>query len=76
MILFQAIFHKVITLARAPSGDFFTKERLQSLLEQPAASASELLERVKTNLFVHINDAPQFDDITMLAVQRTSPMKF
>ncbi len=63
-----------ITEARAPGGEFFTNERLRSLLEQPATSAFHLLERIKTNVFTHIGDAPQFDDITMLAVQRT-PLK-
>jgi phosphoserine phosphatase RsbU/P len=56
--------------ARAPSHEFFTDKRLRSLLGQPAPSASALLERIKTNLFDHIGNAPQFDDITMLAVRR------
>jgi sigma-B regulation protein RsbU (phosphoserine phosphatase) len=60
-----------VTEARAPGGEFFTLERLLSLLEQPATSASDLLKRIQTNLFAYIDDAPQFDDITMLAVQRT-----
>ena len=60
-----------VTEARAPDGEFFTLERLLSLLEQPATSASDLLKRIQTNLFAYMDDAPQFDDITMLAVQRT-----
>lgn len=60
-----------VTDARAPNREFFTNKRLQSLLEQPASSASALLERIKTNLFAHIDNAQQFDDITMLVVQRT-----
>lgn len=59
-----------VTDARAPNREFFTDKRLRSLLEQPAPSASALLERIKTNLFSHIDNAQQFDDITMLAVQR------
>ncbi|MBD2772693.1 PP2C family protein-serine/threonine phosphatase [Iningainema tapete] len=58
-----------VTEARAPKGEFFTLQRLLSLLEQPTSSVSDLLERIKTNLFTHINNAAQFDDITMLAVQ-------
>ncbi len=58
-----------VTEARAPNGEFFTLQRLLSLLEQPTSSVYDLLERIKTNLFTHINNAPQFDDITMLAVQ-------
>ena len=60
-----------VTEARAPGGEFFTLGRVRSLLEQPATSASDLLKRIQTNLFAYIDDAPQFDDITMLAVQRT-----
>ncbi|MCC5626393.1 SpoIIE family protein phosphatase [Nostoc sp. CHAB 5715] len=59
-----------VTEARAPKGEFFTLKRLLSLLEQPVSSPSDLLERIKTNLFNHIDQAPQFDDITMLAVQQ------
>jgi serine phosphatase RsbU (regulator of sigma subunit) len=39
-------------------------------LEQPASTASDLLERIKENLFIHMDKAEQFDDITMLAVHR------
>jgi sigma-B regulation protein RsbU (phosphoserine phosphatase) len=53
-----------------PDGEKFTKERLLPLVEEPALSASALLERIKTKLFEHIDDAAQFDDITMLVVQR------
>jgi sigma-B regulation protein RsbU (phosphoserine phosphatase) len=63
-----------VTEANAPDGDFFTRKRLISLLEQPAPSASHLLERIKTNLFLHIGDAKPFDDITMIALRRT-PIK-
>ncbi|MBE9169711.1 SpoIIE family protein phosphatase [Pleurocapsales cyanobacterium LEGE 06147] len=59
-----------VTEGKNPDGELFTNKRLISLLEQPAASVSQLLDRIKTNLFDYIADAPQFDDITMLAVQR------
>ena len=61
-----------VTEARAPNHEFFTLKRLLPLLEQPAPSAFDMLERIKTNLFAHIDDAQQFDDITLLAVQRLS----
>jgi sigma-B regulation protein RsbU (phosphoserine phosphatase) len=61
-----------VTEARSPMGEFFTPQQLRSLLEQPVTSVHDLLERIKTNLFTHIDNAPQFDDITMLAVQRLS----
>jgi len=59
-----------VTEAKSPDGKLFTDKRLRELLEQPAGSASKLLERVKSSLFAYIDNAPQFDDITMLAVHR------
>ena len=56
--------------ARSPDHANFTKERLLSLMSQPASSALDLLERIGTPLFAHIGMAPQEDDITMLALQR------
>ena len=58
-----------VTEALSSNGELYTKKRLQSLLEQPVASASELLERIKTSLFKHTENAPQSDDITLLVVQ-------
>ena len=58
-----------VTEARSSNGELYTKKRLQSLLEQPVASASELLERIKTSLFKHTENASQSDDITLLVVQ-------
>jgi sigma-B regulation protein RsbU (phosphoserine phosphatase) len=60
-----------VTDARSPAGEFFTKEGLQALLEEPAPSATALLNRVITAVQNHIADADQFDDITMMAVRRT-----
>lgn len=58
--------------ALAPNGDFFTRKRLLSIIEQTTASASEQVARIKTNVSNHVHDAPPSDDITMLAVQRLS----
>lgn len=63
-----------VTEGKNPDGQLFTDKRLQTLLEQPSPSASQLLERVKSNLFKFIDDAPQFDDITMISVLWT-PLK-
>ena len=60
--------------AIGPSGDFFTRKRLLSILEKPPATASGLLEQINTNLSAHIHNAPPSDDITMLAVQRLSTL--
>jgi serine phosphatase RsbU (regulator of sigma subunit) len=61
-----------VTEARSPEDEIYTRDRLQSLLTQPLKSATETLERIKTNLFAFIDIAPRSDDVTMLAVQRAS----
>lgn len=58
-----------VTDARSPNGEFFSGKRLLSLLSEPATTASDLLGRIKADVFTHIDCAPQFDDITMLAAQ-------
>ncbi len=57
--------------ARAPSGEFFTKERLLSMLEQKASSAAVLLDQIAASVLAHTGEADQYDDITMLAVRRS-----
>jgi sigma-B regulation protein RsbU (phosphoserine phosphatase) len=59
-----------VTEALSPQEAFFTKERFLEVIEEPVSSAGELIERIKTRLFRHIDNAPQFDDITMIAVHR------
>ena len=61
-----------VTEARSPKDEFYTRDRLQSILTQPFKSASDTLESIKTNLFAFIDIAPRIDDVTMLAVQRAS----
>jgi serine phosphatase RsbU (regulator of sigma subunit) len=61
-----------VTEARSPADEFYTRDRLQSLLTQPIKSAADMLERIKSNLFTFIDIAPRADDVTMLAVQRES----
>ena len=60
--------------AHSPEGKFFTDKQLLSLVEQTTCSASALLNRIEENLRIHIGDATQFDDITMLAVRSVSPL--
>jgi hypothetical protein len=40
------------------------------LLTQPLKSASETIERIKSNLFAFVDIAARGDDVTILAVQR------
>ena len=56
--------------ASTADGDFFTVERLKSMLETPSSSATELLDRISNRLQKHIGEAEQFDDITLLAIKR------
>lgn len=60
-----------VTEARSPEDEQFSRHRLQSLLEQPNGSVSDLLERIKSSLFSFIDVAPRHDDVTMLGIQRT-----
>jgi sigma-B regulation protein RsbU (phosphoserine phosphatase) len=59
-----------VTEALSPEKELFTRERFLSLIDRPAVPASEMIERIKLDLFHHINDAPQFDDITMISIHR------
>ena len=59
-----------VTEALSPHKEFYTKGRFFSILENPAPTASKLIEQIKIDLYNHMDNAPQFDDITMLAVHR------
>ena len=59
-----------VTEARSPGQALFSKERFLALLEPCPSSAIELIDRIQADLFAHIDNAPQFDDITMIAVCR------
>jgi len=59
-----------VTEALSPDKQLFSKKRFFSLLEKPAASASEQIEKIKADIYAHIGDAPQFDDITMIVLHR------
>jgi sigma-B regulation protein RsbU (phosphoserine phosphatase) len=59
-----------VTEAMSPQQKLFGKERLLALFENLPSTASELIDRIKLELFNHIDNAPQFDDITMIAVRR------
>jgi sigma-B regulation protein RsbU (phosphoserine phosphatase) len=58
--------------ADTSDGTFFTMKRLVSILETPASTATELLDRIANSVQAHVGGADQFDDITMLAVRRIS----
>ena len=56
--------------ARSAEDKFFTLEQLLYLLEDAAASAAKLLDRISGEVKSHTGDADQFDDITLLAIRR------
>ncbi len=58
--------------AQNSAGEMFSREKLHSLLACPVASVAALLDLIETALNTHVAGANQYDDITMLAVQRIS----
>lgn len=65
-----AAFTDGVTEARNDERDFFTEERLMTLLVDPASSASTLLDRIEHSVDSFAGDAPPSDDLTLLAVKR------
>ena len=56
--------------ASASDGGFFTMDRLEAILEAPASSAADLLDRIANGLQDHIGEADQYDDVTLLSIRR------
>jgi sigma-B regulation protein RsbU (phosphoserine phosphatase) len=61
-----------VTDARDPAGKSFSEKRFLALLQDGAPSVAALVERLVTELRLHIGAADQFDDITLLAARRAS----
>jgi sigma-B regulation protein RsbU (phosphoserine phosphatase) len=59
-----------VTEALSLNKEFYSRARLISILENPAHSASKLIEQIKLDILKYIDHAPQSDDITMFAVHR------
>jgi serine phosphatase RsbU (regulator of sigma subunit)/CHASE2 domain-containing sensor protein len=59
-----------VTDARNRSGKAFSKERLLDLLADSSLSAKELTRIIKTRINEHILGENQFDDITIVVLQR------
>lgn len=60
-----------VTDAKNSNGEFFSMHRVTEMLKGEITSAHTLMETFKTALKDHIQDAPQFDDITMMVVRRS-----
>jgi sigma-B regulation protein RsbU (phosphoserine phosphatase) len=61
-----------VTEARNAAGEFLTEKGLLKLLDAPVPSAEALLAKVQSYLDDFMHGAVQADDITMLAVRRTT----
>ena len=59
-----------VTEALSPEKLWYSKQRFLARLEKPAPTVSQQIELIKEDIFDHIGDAPQFDDITMIALHR------
>jgi sigma-B regulation protein RsbU (phosphoserine phosphatase) len=56
--------------SRNPAGKLFTEPGLLALLNPPPDSADVMTQRIINAVTNHIDDAVQFDDITLLVVRR------
>ncbi|MEL6458090.1 MAG: PP2C family protein-serine/threonine phosphatase [Cyanobacteria bacterium J06621_15] len=59
-----------VTEARNCENEFFTDKKLLAILEQPIDSAQDLLKKITASIEKHTSNSEQFDDITILALQR------
>jgi sigma-B regulation protein RsbU (phosphoserine phosphatase) len=57
--------------ARDTNGGLFGYERMLDAVRTPCESPEQLLDIMDTALGLHVGQANQFDDITMLAVRRS-----
>jgi serine phosphatase RsbU (regulator of sigma subunit) len=59
-----------VTDAQNASGETFERERFLSLLEAQTTSTNSLLDHIVSNVHAFVGETPQFDDITLMAIQR------
>lgn len=59
-----------VTEALSPQDVLFSRERFKALACRTETSAARLVETIRGELFDHIQGAPQYDDITVIAVHR------
>ncbi|MCP4671109.1 MAG: PP2C family protein-serine/threonine phosphatase [Desulfobacula sp.] len=59
-----------VTEARSAAREFYTRTRLENIINKGfKGSADNFLDKIKTDLFTFTENAPQSDDITMLALK-------
>lgn len=59
-----------VTEALSPEGRLYSRKRFLSLLPTTSTAAADLIAAIETDLSSHTRNAPQSDDITMIAVRR------
>ena len=67
------VFTDGLPEAHNPQGELWTNGCLEKTLQQPTASAADMLKRVEDGFRAHISTADQFDDITILVIRRELP---
>lgn len=60
-----------LTEARSQKDELYTRSRLDALFVPQPFTAGHLLKRIQSDLSAFVGTAPQNDDVTMLAVQRS-----
>lgn len=61
-----------VTEALSPEQTFFGRKRFNRLVCLGEGSASQLIDDLRVEIFAHIQNAPQHDDITLMALHRFS----
>jgi len=61
-----------VTEALSPEQTFFGRKRFNRLACLGEGSASQLIDDLRVEIFAHIQNAPQHDDITLMALHRLS----
>jgi sigma-B regulation protein RsbU (phosphoserine phosphatase) len=56
--------------ARDMAGKFYTEERLLQQCAQPWDSAFSVVKQLEADVFSHIGEVQQFDDVTLIALRR------
>ncbi|MDJ0597888.1 MAG: PP2C family protein-serine/threonine phosphatase [Crocosphaera sp.] len=59
-----------VTEARNSNKEFFSRETVLKIVENPFDSSQEIVDTIRHKVFVHTGDQEQSDDITILAVRR------
>ncbi|MBO5520941.1 MAG: SpoIIE family protein phosphatase [Eubacterium sp.] len=65
----------VVEAANAEDELFGTKRLLQALNKEPGATPDQILHNVREDIAAFVDEAEQFDDVTMMCLQYSGPVK-